>query len=55
MGFLKNRLSVAVGYLLVIATVLSAVFWGSRAVTVISETRPIERNHCIVIDAGHGG
>lgn len=51
----KTTLSVAIGYLLIICTVLAAVFWGSRTVTVISETRPIERKHCIVIDAGHGG
>ena len=27
----------------------------SRAVSVISETLPFERTHCIVIDPGHGG
>lgn len=32
-----------------------AVHWGNRAVTVIAENRPIVREHCIVIDAGHGG
>ena len=29
--------------------------WGSKAVTVFSENIPIERKHCIIIDAGHGG
>lgn len=34
---------------------LMCAYWGSRAVTVISETLPFERVHCIVIDPGHGG
>lgn len=42
-------------YFLTIAGVLLAAQWGSRAVTVIAESRPIEREHCIVIDPGHGG
>lgn len=37
-----------------ILTLLSAHF-GSQAVTVFSETAPIERTHTIIIDAGHGG
>lgn len=35
--------------------VLMGAYWGSRAVTVISERLPIAREHCIVIDPGHGG
>ena len=35
--------------------VLMCAYWGSRAVTVISERLPIAREHCIVIDPGHGG
>ena len=38
-----------------IAAVLLCAIWGSRVVTVISETLPFERKHCIVIDPGHGG
>ena len=34
---------------------LMCAYWGSRAVTVISETLPFEREHCVVIDPGHGG
>ena len=34
---------------------LMAIHWGNRAVTVIAENQPIVREHCIVIDAGHGG
>lgn len=42
-------------YCLTIAAVLLAAQWGSRAVTVIAENTPVEREHRIVIDAGHGG
>ena len=45
-------------YLFCIATMslmLLCAYWGSRAVTVISEALPFERAHCIVIDPGHGG
>lgn len=41
-----------------IATAISVMLiaqWGSKAVTVISENMPIEREHCIIIDPGHGG
>lgn len=42
-------------YCVIIAGFMLGVHWGSRAVTVIAESRPIEREHCIIIDAGHGG
>lgn len=42
-------------YCLTIVVTLLAAHWGSRAVTVLAENVPIERKHCIVIDAGHGG
>ena len=42
-------------YFLTIAAVLLAAQWGSRTVTVIAENTPVEREHRIVIDAGHGG
>jgi len=34
---------------------LAFVYAGSRAVTVISQSIPVVREHCIIIDAGHGG
>lgn len=37
------------------ALTLLCAWLGSRAVSVISETLPFERTHCIVIDPGHGG
>ncbi len=42
-------------YFLVIGSVLLAAQWGSRAVTVIAENRPLEREQCFIIDPGHGG
>lgn len=42
-------------YLLVVILFIGIVQASSSAVTVISENTPIERRHCIVIDAGHGG
>ena len=42
-------------YLITIAAFLLAALWGSRAVTVIAEKYPIDRAHCFIIDAGHGG
>lgn len=42
-------------YMITMASVLGVLLWGSKAVTVISESQAIERKHCIIIDAGHGG
>lgn len=42
-------------YSCVIITLLLMVTFGSRTVTTLSENSPIEREHCIVIDPGHGG
>ena len=42
-------------YALVIVTTLLLIVGGSHSVTVLSETLPIHRDHCFVIDPGHGG
>ena len=42
-------------YGLVSLVFLLTVYYGSRAVTVISESMPVFRSHTIVLDAGHGG
>ena len=42
-------------YALTLAGMLAAVRLGSDAVTAVAEKMPMERQHCIVIDAGHGG
>lgn len=41
--------------ILVILCFVVLVHLGNRSVTVIAENRPLHRQHCIVIDAGHGG
>lgn len=51
----KHTLILHVLYALVIVGLLLSVLWGSRAVTTISQSLPLERERCIVIDAGHGG
>lgn len=52
---MKKRKGWIVFYLFTIAAVLLTAQWGSRTVTVIAENMPVEREHCIIIDAGHGG
>lgn len=42
-------------YFLTIAVLLFIIQWGSETVTVIAENTPPDREHCIIIDAGHGG
>lgn len=42
-------------YFLIISGLLIGIYGGNRAVTVISENLAIERKHCIILDAGHGG
>ena len=46
---------IAAVYILVIFAFVLFVQWGSEAVTTAVESRPVIREHCIVIDAGHGG
>lgn len=42
-------------YFLVIGFFMAATYWGNRAISVLSQMVPHERDHTIVIDAGHGG
>lgn len=42
-------------YVLVFSLFLFGTFLGSKSVTVIAESLPLERSHRIVIDPGHGG
>lgn len=55
MNYAKKRLFSALVYLMVVLSFLTLTAIGSRTVTVLSESRPIERLSCIVIDPGHGG
>ena len=51
----KGKMVLPTAYVLTVGILVLAILWGSRAVTVISESLPPEREHCIIIDAGHGG
>ena len=42
-------------YLLICILLIGAAGFGSKAVTVYRENQPMQRQRCIVIDAGHGG
>ena len=42
-------------YCLTIGCFLLFVQWGSRATSVIAQKIPLERDHTIILDAGHGG
>ena len=42
-------------YVLTVSAVLLSVISGSRMISVMSENKPFYREHCIVIDPGHGG
>lgn len=50
----KLTLTVSV-YILVITLFLTATYGASIATTTIAQMIPIERDHTVVIDAGHGG
>lgn len=43
------------GYILILALTLMTAQWGSDAITVVAENRPVVRSGTIIIDAGHGG
>lgn len=51
----KSLLTLHLLYAVVICAMLVGIYWGSKAVTVISENFQIDRHYQIVIDPGHGG
>jgi N-acetylmuramoyl-L-alanine amidase len=51
----KKSISWAGLYGFVALVFLLTVYYGNRAVTVISQSMPVTRKHTIVLDAGHGG
>lgn len=51
----KTMSSLALLYCVILCIVVAMSVAVSRFVTVVSESTPPVRNHCIVIDAGHGG
>ena len=51
----ENWIGLVPFYLLVVVLLLGATHIGNDAVTAIAQKLPIEREHTIIIDAGHGG
>lgn len=51
----NNYIRWTIAYILIISVTILATQLGSRAVSVISENLPVDRESCIIIDAGHGG
>lgn len=41
-------------YIFVCLGILEVTFLGDKAITTIAQNSPVEREHCVVIDAGHG-
>jgi N-acetylmuramoyl-L-alanine amidase len=52
---IRKFTSVMLFYILVVSLFLTATYWGSRATSVIAQKIPMDRNHTVIIDAGHGG
>ena len=52
---LKNLLSMSVFYLLMVCIFISAAYLGSEVTSTLAERIPLEREHIILIDPGHGG
>ena len=52
---LKNIAATAVFYVLICSIFVSVTYLCSKTTETIAQMIPIEREHTIVIDAGHGG
>ena len=52
---MKKAAGMALVYVAVVGFFLAAAWAGSRTVTVMAQRELVERDHTIVIDAGHGG
>ncbi len=52
---MRKKLALKAAYAATILLTLTLTALGSRAVTVISQSLPPDREHCFIIDPGHGG
>jgi len=52
---MRKKLALKLAYTATILITLTLTALGSQAVMVISQNLPIEREHCFIIDPGHGG
>ena len=51
----KELITVVITYVLIVSSLIVTASLVSEVTTVVAQLTPIERNHTIVIDAGHGG
>ena len=52
---LKRYAGIVLTYILITGSFIALARWTSLATTTVAQMIPMERNHTIVIDAGHGG
>lgn len=52
---IRKSASILLFYILIVSIFLTATYWGSEATSVIAQKIPMERQHTVIIDAGHGG
>ncbi len=52
---MRKKLVLKLAYTATILLTLTLTTLGSRAVTAISQSLPLNREHCLIIDPGHGG
>lgn len=52
---MKKRRLLRASYTLTLLGALCLIVLGNRAVEVISMSMPVQREHCLIIDPGHGG
>ena len=52
---MRKKLALKLAYAATILLTLTLVTLGNRAVTTISQSLPFNREHCFIIDPGHGG
>lgn len=52
---IRKSASVLLFYILIVGIFLTATYWGSEATSAIAQKIPMEREHTVIIDAGHGG
>lgn len=52
---LRKIASIVLFYSLIVSIFLAAAYLGSEATSVVAQMIPLERDHTVIIDAGHGG
>ena len=52
---IRSSCAVVLFYILIISIFIAATYLGSEVTSVVAQMIPVQREHIIVIDAGHGG